>query len=335
MKRWSAGRFLGVLLACAGAWAVVAAACLCVGSSGGGDIDWPADREVLAIRLEVVLVASLVGAALAAAGVTYQALLNNPLADPYLLGVSSGAMLASYLWTLPALTAAAAWLAVGQQAAAFVGAMVAVGVVLGVAGGRGRLEPVSVVLVGVIVNAVCGAVFLLITSIVKDPAQQGGAMAFLVGGLQSNLRPAQVWLAAGVVAVGWAILAAVAGLLNAGGLREDEAEALGVRVNRLRWAGLATASVVTASAVAISGPIGFVGLICPHAGRLMVGPDNRRLLPVATALGAALLAGADALARYVSSTRGIGTYLPVGIITSLLGGPFFLFLLLRRNASRP
>lgn len=335
MTRWSLGRFAAVLLACAAGWSIVAGACLLVGSSGGGAVGWPSDRAVLAIRLETVLVASLIGAALAAAGVAYQSLLNNPLADPYLLGVSSGAMLASYLWTLPALTSFAVVFAWGQQAVAFVGAMLAVSVVLGVAGGRGRLEPVTVVLVGVIVNAVCGAAFMLVNAIVKDPARQGGALSFLVGGLQSNLLASQILAATAVTAIGLVILAAAAGRLNAGRLRDDEAEALGVRVNRLRWLGLTTASVMTASVVAISGPIGFVGLICPHAGRLLVGHDVRRLLPVAAALGAALLAVADAVARYVSSTAGIGTYLPVGIITSLLGGPFFLYLLLRRNASQP
>jgi iron complex transport system permease protein len=330
MTRWSVGNFFAVLVACAVAWVIVAFLCLCVGSSGPFGI--PRDPRVFEIRREVVLVASLVGAALALAGVTYQALLGNPLADPYLLGVSSGAMLASYVWMLPAFSGIAAALAVGQHAMAFAGALAAVAIVLGIAGRRGRLEPVTVVLCGVIVNALCASIFLLINSIVKEtPSLGGGPEMFLVGGLQSNLRRWQIALATAVIAGGFVALSYVAGWLNVGSMDESEAAALGVRVDRLRWAGLAVASLVTASAVAISGPIGFVGLICPHVGRLLVGPDVRRLLPVSTALGAILLASADAAARGLSSFGPVGTYLPVGIITSLLGGPFFLMLLLSRR----
>lgn len=332
MRRWSPGQFLLVLATSGAAWAAVAAACVAVGSSGV--FGWPDDPQVFAIRREVVLVASLVGAALAMAGVAYQALLGNPLADPYLLGVSSGAMLASYVWMLPAFAAAAAGFALGQQAMAFAGAIVAVAVVLGISGRRGRLEPVTVVLCGVIVNALCGAAFLLINAIVKDtPRIGGGVEMFLVGGLQSNLQRWQIVSAGVVIAMGWAALSLVAGALNVGAMDESEARSLGVNVNRLRWTGLAMASVVTASAVAISGPIGFVGLICPHVARLIVGPDVRRVLPVATALGAMLLASADAGARWLSSLAPVGTYLPVGILTSLLGGPFFLLLLFSRRRS--
>jgi iron complex transport system permease protein len=128
---------------------------------------------------------------------------------------------------------------------------------------------------------------------------------------------------------------AIAAALNVAMLSEAEAEALGVRIHRLRWVGLVVASLITASAVAISGPIGFVGLICPHLARMITGSDQRRLLPVATAAGAALLVLADALSRAFALTRW-GTVLPVGILTSLMGGPFFLLLLYqnRRRAAR-
>ena len=123
------------------------------------------------------------------------------------------------------------------------------------------------------------------------------------------------------------MLLAVAGALNAASVDEAEAAALGVRVHRLRWVALGTASAMTAAAVAVSGPIGFVGLICPHVARRLVGPDPRRSLPVATAAGAALLAVADAASRFLSSPAHVGTILPVGVLTGLLGGPFFLLLL--------
>ena len=307
-------------------WLVLAILCLMVGSNG--EIGWPASKYVARYRIEVVLLASLVGAALSASGVVYQAVLQNPLADPYLLGVSSGAMLFSYLWQLPAITAG---IALGEQGFAFVGAATAVGVVFAIASRRGRLEPVTMLLVGVIVNAVNGSVFLLLNTIVKDPARPGGPIAFLVGGLQTTLTTSQVVGASSVIGVGWIILLALAGQLNVAMLSEAEATSLGVRVHRLRWFAMIAASLMTASAVAISGPIGFVGLVCPHLARLVVGNDQRRLLPVATALGAGLLAVADAASRWLASTASVQTVLPVGVLTGLMGGPFFLFLLWKRR----
>ena len=323
MKPWSWGRLATMLGVSVLVWAMLALACLMVGSTG--TVGWPSPAA-LGFRVEVVLLASLVGAALASAGVAYQAILKNPLADPYLLGVSSGAMLASYLWQLPWTTkfVISSW-AMGQQSAAFLGALLAIAVVFLLASNRGRLEPITLLLVGVIVNAVNGAVFLLINSIVKDPAS--GPLAFIVGGMQSSLSRWQIASAGVIIAIGWVILLYLSGQLNVAMLSESEALSLGVRIHRLRWMGLVVASLVTASAVAISGPIGFVGLVCPHLARLIVGNDQRKLLPLATALGAGLLAMADAASRKLSGQGGIETLLPVGVLTGLLGGPFFLLLL--------
>src|SRR5439155_18073818 len=130
------------------------------------------------------------------------------------------------------------------------------------------------------------------------------------------------------IALGWIVLLYLSGELNVAVLSEAEAESLGVRIHRLRWIALIAASMVTAAAVAISGPIGFVGLVCPHLSRLIVGTDQRRLLPVSTAIGASLLAVADAASRGLAR-QGLPTLLPVGVLTSLLGGPFFLLLLLQ------
>jgi len=307
-------------------WAIVAAGCVCVGSTGR--VGWPG-VEVLPYRIEIVLVASLIGAALAAAGVVYQAILRNPLADPYLLGVSSGASLLSLLWYLGALSALSLPIqAAGQQAFAFLGALASVAVVFLLSSRRRRIEPVTLILVGVIVNAVNGSLYLLI--FFRHPelvSRGGGGFTFLVGGIQSNLTRQQEWLAAACVGIGWIVLACLSGQLNVATLSEGEAQGLGVRIHRLRWIGLTTASIVSASVVAISGPIGFVGLVCPHLSRLIVGRDQRRLLPAATALGAALLAVADAISRVLSQQSLLKTQLPVGVLTGLLGGPFFLLLL--------
>ena len=330
MKRWGAGRLSATILVSLLLWATLAAGCLLVGSSGVG---WPT-RVTFGFRLEMVLLASLVGAALSAAGVAYQSILRNPLAEPYLLGVSSGASLAAYLWRFPAIGAVltsalgASGGAISQQAFAFAGALAAVAIVFALASRRGRVEPVTLLLVGVIVNSINGSLYLLINALTKDmTGGSGGEIAFLVGVIQTNLETAQVATAVTVVGIGWVVLAYLSGQLNAAVLSEAEAEALGVRIHRLRWAALLTASLMTASAVAVSGPIGFVGLVAPHVARLLVGNDQRRLLPVATALGAALLALADAASRLLAMNALWRTVLPVGILTGLLGGPFFLFLL--------
>jgi iron complex transport system permease protein len=127
----------------------------------------------------------------------------------------------------------------------------------------------------------------------------------------------------------------VSGELNVAGLSESEAGSLGVRIHRLRWIGLIVASLITAAAVAVSGPIGFIGLVCPHLARLIVGNDQRRLFPLATAMGASLLCIADAVTRLLARESAVNTALPVGVLTGLLGGPFFLILLLqsRRRAA--
>lgn len=326
MKRWGAGRLVGALSAGVLIWALVAAACICVGSTGSVAV--PASRFAFRYRLEIVLLASLIGAALGAAGTVYQAILRNPLADPYLLGVSSGASLLSLLWYVGALGGIAAGVAaVGQQAFAFAGAMLSIGVVLLIASRRGRIEPVTLILVGVIVNAVNGSIYLLIYFRHPEIVARGGEFMFLVGQIQTSLTSQQEWLAAACAGVGWIVLFYLSGQLNVATLGEAEAQSLGVRIHRLRWIGLGVASVMTASVVAISGPIGFVGLICPHLARLIVGYDQRRLLPAATTLGAALLALADAASRYLSRETVLHTHMPVGVLTGLLGGPFFLLLL--------
>jgi iron complex transport system permease protein len=330
MKRWSPLALLGTVAVSAAAWAVVAVLCMMIGSRSVG---WPPEG-VYEFRREVVLLSSLVGAALAAAGVTYQAILRNPLADPYLLGVSSGAALFAYLWRLPALASITAALGLGaaafsQQAFAFAGALIAVFWVLMLSSRRGRLEPVTLLLVGVIVNALNGSIFLLVYSLASTMPSSEGALSLLVGGIQTGLTSEQKLAAAYLIAAGFVVLLAISGQLNVAGVSDAEAQSLGVRIQRLRWLALIVASLVTAAAVAISGPIGFIGLICPHLARLVVGTDQRKLLPVATALGAALLCAADAASRRLAG-EGLNL-LPVGVLTSLLGGPFFLLLLIQNR----
>jgi iron complex transport system permease protein len=328
MTRSSPRHLLLTLLASAAFWALIATACLFVGS---GETGWPSTTYVLGARLQSVLLASLIGAALAVAGVAYQAILKNPLADPYLLGVSSGASLAAYLWQLPTgLALGVLASALSQQAVAFLGALASVAVVFTLASRRGRLEPVTLLLVGVIVNAVNGSIFLFVNAIRPELAgRAGGPLAFLVGGIPTNYDARQPVAAAALCAVLFVLLLRLAPQLNVAGLSEAEAQSLGVRIHRLRWIALLAASLMTALAVALSGPIGFVGLVCPHLGRLVVGHDTRRLLPLAAALGAVLLALADTLSR--AMIHKLHTWPPVGVLTGLIGGPFFLYLLYRQR----
>lgn len=312
-------------------WLILATLALQVGSTG--NIGWP-EPAARAYRIERVAIASLVGAGLASAGVACQAVLRNPLADPYLLGISSGASLFAYLWQLPFMTtllaASTGFAAVGEHAFAFIGAVATALVVFLLATRRGRLEPLTLLLVGVIVNALNSSIFLLLNTLFREPASTAGPLSFLVGAIQASTTRGQEIIAAVCIGVGWATLLLFAGQLNATALSDSEAQSLGVRIHRLRWIALLAATLITASAVALSGPIGFVGLICPHLARLVVGHNQRRLLPFATAFGAGLLCLADAAARGLSQSR-LESVLPVGVLTGLLGGPFFLMLLWQRR----
>ena len=318
-------RLLALWAASAAVVAVAVLGGVCVGTTG--EVGWPA-AFLLELRLPRAVVAACVGGALAAAGVGYQAVLRNPLADPYLLGASGGAALAAYAWTLaPVAAALPAWVAgLGQQGVAFAGAVAAVGVVLALAGGTGRIEPTRAVLVGVVVGILCGGLFALLTQLFREPG--GGAISFLFGRVPD---PAawQVWTLSGATLPGVALLAVGAGAMASLGLAEAEAASLGVATDRARWGVLIVASLLAAAATAAAGPVGFVGLMGPHLGRLLVGPDPRRLLPVATAVGAALLLFADGLGRY--GVRWAGTTVPAGVVTNLIGGPFFLLLLYGRR----
>jgi iron complex transport system permease protein len=273
-------------------------------------------------------------------GVAYQAVLRNPLADPYLLGVSSGATLASYLWQfrlgsiLGATLLQTAALSLGQQGFAFAGALASVAVVFSLSTRAGRLDPITLLLVGVIVNAINGSLFLLLNALTRDLPASGSAFAFLIGGLQTNLTSAQVTTASIILLAGFVLLLYLSPHLNVATTSDAEATSLGTRVHLLRWTALLVASLVTASAVSLSGPIGFVGLVSPHLARLLVGNDHRKLLPLATALGASLLAVADAATRLLAQDALAQTLLPVGVLTGLLGGPFFL-LLLYQSRRRP
>jgi iron complex transport system permease protein len=279
---------------------------------------------LLQLRLERAGSAFVTGAMLALAGVLMQALLRNPLADPYVLGVSGGASVGALLAML---LAGAAWTI---DAAAFGGALLVALLLFALAhrdlnGGQNVRDPSLLLLTGVIVASGCGALVTLMLSLAPD-GRLRGMVFWLIGdlsGAQARLSP---WLILGV-----ALLVALraARAMNLLAMHAEGALALGVRVGALRRGLFALAALLTATAVAGAGSIGFVGLIVPHACRFALGPDHRLLLPAATIGGGVFLMLADTAARSLLAPQ----QLPVGVITALIGAPLFLLQLhyLRRN----
>jgi len=318
-------RYVAAILVWMAVWLAVSAAAAVV---GGRLWEWPTAAQrwnVLWLRLEWVATASAVGAALALAGLAMQALLRNPLAEPYILGVSGGAGLAFILASLFVSAAAA-------PALAFVGALATVGIVYAIARRRGRLEPYTLLLAGVILNAFYGAAIMLVTAVVR-PEQRGDIALWMMGNIGTFGPQWGLIAAVAAAAVGAGVLFAfLAKGFNLVAVGEDTAGALGVPVHRLRLAAFAAASLVTGASVALAGPIGFVGLICPHILRMVLGPDHRRLVPAAFFFGAAFLVLADlAACLWEGATN---RAVPVGVLTALCGGPFFIYLLRTRWRKR-
>lgn len=318
-------RYVTAILVWMAVWLAVSAAAVVV---GGRLWEWPTAAQrwnVLWLRLEWVATASAVGAALALAGLAMQALLRNPLAEPYILGVSGGAGLAFILGSLFVSALAA-------PALAFVGALATVGIVYAIARRRGRLEPYTLLLAGVILNAFYGAAIMLVTAVVR-PEQRGDIALWMMGNIGAF---GPQWPLIGVVAavaIGAGVLFAfLAKGFNLVAVGEDAAGALGVSVHRLRLVTFVAASLVTGASVALVGPIGFVGLICPHILRMLLGPDHRRLVPATFFFGAVFLVLADlAACLWEGATN---RDVPVGVLTALCGGPFFIYLLRTRWRKR-
>ena len=291
-------------------------------------IPWAAnvDAQIFFVaRLPRVLAAALVGAALASSGVIFQALLRNPLATPFTLGVSAGAALGAMLAiTVGGAVTALAWAAV--PAASFLGALAAVAVVYFMAAARHRGFSTGVLLLaGVTLNSFLSALILLVQYF-SDMTQTMQTLRWLLGDLDvASYRPIVVALP--MLALSFIVFAALAPSLNLLSLGDDFAAARGVPVVRIERIAFLTASLATGAAVSISGPIGFVGIIVPHLVRLLVGPDHRVVVPASLGFGAAFLVGCD----LVSRTALAPLELPVGIVTALIGGPFFLWLLVRQS----
>ncbi len=286
--------------------------------------DWEDGIETIVwdLRLPRVILAGLVGAALALAGATYQGMFRNPLADPYLIGVAQGAALGAVVGFL--LPISGAGMGIGMvPVLAFTGALLSVLIVYLIAR-VGRTVPITtLILAGVALGALLGAIvaYLAITS-----GQLIHGIMFWLTGSFSLSQWSEVKIVFPIIAVGSIIILLFSRMLNIMQLNEEQAQQLGINVERLKIILLTVATMITAAAVSFVGIIGFVGIITPHAVRLIWGPDYRFLLPLSLVCGAIFLILADVVARIAVAPSEI----PIGVITALCGAPFFLYLLRQR-----
>jgi len=327
--RLTRGRLAVALLACTALCLLVVAVAPLVTSAGPGrpismlspSAIWDqgmAGRIFWEIRLPRVLAALLCGAALAGAGCAFQAVLRNPLAEPFTLGVSSGASLAAVIAIRLGVDSVLGTAGIG--AAAVVGALVAVAVVWQLGRVGSQLPAATLILAGVTVSMFASAVSLVV-QYTSDFVEVSRMLRWMMGGLEWTRYPT-VLRAAGPIAAGAVVLLWCGRSLNALAAGPEAAASVGVAAGPVQTITFAAASLLVGASIAVAGPVGFVGLIVPHALRALVGPDHRVLLPTSMLCGGALLAVCDTLARLLSE-------LPVGVVTALLGGPFFLVILVR------
>jgi len=273
------------------------------------------ETVILQVRGPRVLAALLVGAALAAAGTAYQGMFRNPLVSPDILGVSTGAALGAVLGIF--LSQGIVFI----QFAAFIGGLAAVGLVYWIGSRlRGHDPLLALVLTGVVIGTLLGSAIALLKYL-ADPYNQLPAITYWLLGSLASISPKDLLVAAPFALAGLVPMILLRWRMNLLALPDDEARALGVDVRRLRILVVGCATLMTASAVAISGIIGWVGLLIPHAARLLVGPDFGRLLPLSMLLGAAFLLAVDTLCRTIATIE-----VPPGVLTALIGTPFFLWL---------
>jgi iron complex transport system permease protein len=284
--------------------------------------DWTAQMEtvVLDVRLPRVLAGILVGAGLSISGASFQGLFRNPLVSPHLLGVAAGAGFGAALSILVGGSFAT------TQLMAFVFGLIAVGMAYLLS----RTYRATPILMLVLSGTIVGSLFSALTSLVKyaaDPLSKMPAIVFWLLGSLNNVAGADLLLAGPIFIGGIAVLLAVRWRINLLALGDDDARALGVHTERLKAVVVVCATLITATAVSISGIIGWIGLVIPHMGRLLVGPDHKHLLPTSLLIGAAYLVLVDLVGRTLLQSE-----IPIGILTAIVGAPVFAYLLRKNSA---
>lgn len=293
--------------------------------AGAEGVDESVRYIVIHVRLARICLALVVGSALALAGAVYQGVLLNPLADPFTLGVSTGAAFGASLAILMGLSGLHFLSVGGLPLAAFAGALLALYLVYLLGRVDGRIHTTTLILAGIIVSTFLSAWISLLKSLNEDSIS---TIVFWIMGSLAGKSWVHVLLVIPYVLLGGAVILMFARELDLLTLGDVQAQQLGVNVQQVRFRLLLAASLVTAAAVAVSGVIGFVGLVVPHLVRLVLGPGHRKLLPAVILSGGLLVLIADTLARSILPG---GEELPVGVVTAILGGPFFCFLLLHRK----
>lgn len=314
MTRRQSRTILGLFTACG----IVVLLRLLIGSGSWGLSD---DPTIQSLRLQRVEVGAIVGAALGLSGALLQSLLRNPLASPDLMGLSAGAGFAVTLrtWQLGTL--------IGASAAAFPALIGAMGVLFFVwflSQRRGLIDPISMILVGVIVSVILGAATMLLASLMPD---RGFAVSrWMMGTLREQVDQTTLIVCGLCVLaiIAWSIVSSRS--FDVMSLGEDEARSVGVSVSRVRAGQFVGSGVLAAISIVLAGPIGFVGLVSPHLVRLLAGPSHRTLVIGSSLCGVVLVVGADTLVRAIPTSSG---RIPIGVVTSLIGGPIFLVMLLR------
>lgn len=298
---------------------------LLVGSEAIGVPSGPFAADMMANRLHRLVIAAIIGAALSLSGVGLQALLRNPLAEPFILGLSTGAaagVVAQQLIELKLLQ----WTPGPAYTGALAGALASIAIVFVAGRRRGIIDPLGLLLTGVILSTVNGALIMLFNYFAGSGGMKDEIARWLMGYLNEDAGAGVVASVGLVTLIGGGLLLRHARAMDVATLGEAEAMSLGVHVGRLRTLLFVVSGVLAAGAVVLAGPVAFVGLVCPHVGRLAVGPRHGPLLIAAAMLGAALLLIADTASAAIGFSAEVGL-MPLGIFTAIIGGPVFLWML--------
>ncbi len=290
---------------------------------GGPGLGLPELPGIWELRLERLAGGVIVGASLGISGVLLQALLRNPLASPDLLGLASGAGLGVMIsFGLGAISGMMGTALLGTTGPAIMGSLGALAIVYALSQRRGFVDPVPLILVGVIVSIICSAATLFIQNLLPDRGIT--ASRWMLGSLRDGIPAWQLWGVGGLTLASAAWSVRLGHAMDASALSDDEAIGVGVRLGILRAILFVLAGLLTAGSVVLAGPIGFVGLVCPHLVRLLAGPAHRPLVIGSAIAGAALVVLADALVKAIELPTG---RLPIGVLTTIVGGPLFIVLL--------
>jgi iron complex transport system permease protein len=293
--------------------------------TGGIAFSWPGDL-VVSFRVTAIVAGAIIGVALATSGVLLQSLLRNPLASPFVLGLSSGAGLGVMVAMYVAYVTGGAVVSIGAQLfPALLGAVATLGIVWAISQRRGWLDPLTLILSGVIISTIAGAAMVILQHLVPL-GLRGQFLGWMMGTIP-EVVPMGTLVTLGAVTLGCVVaVMPMAPAMDVMALPDEEAIASGVHLGRMRWIQFVISGLLAAIAVSLAGPVAFVGLVAPHVARMLVGPHHRMLLPASALCGIALVVGADTLRQSIDLGAG---RLPLGALVTLIGGPFFLWLILR------